>query len=207
MNDKYKIVCIMGESGCGKDTIASALQLLLSDCSQMIVSCTTRPIRDNEVNHRDYHFITSEEFAEQLAQGEMLEATVFNDWCYGTSLKYLDKGLLNIGVYNPTGVNILQSIPEVETYVIRLHASNKTRLLRQLNREDNPNVDEIIRRYGTDKDDFSDLSDVRIDLNVDNDSADMSPADVAKTILARSGHFVALMDGIEQNPYSKPLYI
>ena len=36
-------------------------------------------------------------------------------------------------------------------------AKDKTRLLRQLNREENPNVDEIIRRYKTDKEDFCDL--------------------------------------------------
>jgi hypothetical protein len=33
-------------------------------------------------------------------------------------------------------------------------ASAKVRLMRSLNREENPDVDEIIRRYGTDKADF-----------------------------------------------------
>lgn len=33
-------------------------------------------------------------------------------------------------------------------------ASDKTRLLRQLNREGDPDVEEIIRRYSTDKKDF-----------------------------------------------------
>jgi hypothetical protein len=36
-----------------------------------------------------------------------------------------------------------------------VRASAKTRLLRQLNRQDNPDVDEIVRRYRTDKEDFS----------------------------------------------------
>lgn len=36
-----------------------------------------------------------------------------------------------------------------------MRAGAKTRLLRQLNRQDNPDVDEIVRRYGTDKKDFS----------------------------------------------------
>jgi hypothetical protein len=39
----------------------------------------------------------------------MLEATVFNNWCYGTSIKNLDKDALNIGVFNPEGVEILRS--------------------------------------------------------------------------------------------------
>lgn len=206
MNPDYKIICLMGESGTGKDTIASALHLLMQDCSQMIVSCTTRPIRDNEINHKDYHFLTSEEFADQLQNGEMLEATVFNDWCYGTSIKYLDDKLLNIGVYNPTGVGILQSIPGVQTYVVRLKASDKTRLLRQLNREVNPNVDEIIRRFHTDKEDFRELDDLRIDLEVDNEGHE-EPAAVALKILSASQNFKDLQDGISKNPYSKTQYI
>ena len=38
-------------------------------------------------------------------------------------------------------------------------ATDKTRMLRQLNREGDPNVDEIIRRYKTDKEDFIDVDD------------------------------------------------
>ena len=36
-------------------------------------------------------------------------------------------------------------------------ASDKERLLRQLNRESDPDVDEILRRFKTDREDFSDL--------------------------------------------------
>ena len=43
----------------------------------------------------------------------------------------------------------------IVVYYVR--ASAKNRLLRQLNREKNPDVDEIIRRYSTDNADFDDL--------------------------------------------------
>ena len=94
-NDKYKILIIMGKSGAGKDTLARALTQALLE-SEMIVSCTTRPIRDNEQNGVDYHFLTHDEFAEQINNGEMIEATIFNDWCYGTSINNLSKDKLNI---------------------------------------------------------------------------------------------------------------
>jgi hypothetical protein len=42
--------------------------------------------------------------------------------------------------------------------VFYIVTSDKTRLLRQLNRELCPNVDEIIRRYSTDKKDFENLN-------------------------------------------------
>ena len=87
----------------------------------------------------------------------MLEATVFNDWCYGTSIRNLDKNCLNIGVFNPEGVEILQSAKNVDIEVAYIIADDKVRLLRQLNREEHPNCDEIVRRFGTDKKDFSDI--------------------------------------------------
>ena len=40
---------------------------------------------------------------------------------------------------------------------IDIKASDKNRLLRALNREENPNVDEIVRRFLADKKDFQDL--------------------------------------------------
>ena len=53
----------------------------------------------------------------------------------------------------------------------RVICSDKTRLLRQLNREDHPNVDEIVRRYKTDKDDFYDLefeyTELQNEINLD----------------------------------------
>ena len=96
----------------------------------------------------------------------MLEATVFNDWCYGTSINNLDKDCLNIGVFNPEGVEILQEESNVDIEVIYIIADDKVRLLRQLNREEHPNCDEIIRRYGADKQDFND---VRIDMVISPD--------------------------------------
>ena len=48
--------------------------------------------------------------------------------------------------------------------------SDKERVLRQLNREEHPDVDEIIRRYSTDKVDFQYL------LNYLNDKKNISQA-------------------------------
>lgn len=84
----------------------------------------------------------------------MLEATAFNDWCYGTMKSALDPDKWNIGVFNPEGIEILLTCPFVELIVFYVYAPDKLRLMRQLTREDDPNVDEIIRRFGTDKKDF-----------------------------------------------------
>lgn len=151
------ILAIMGKAGSGKDTLLKALlkEPAFKDSASPIISCTTRPIRENEQDGVDYHFLTHEQFTDQIVNGEMLEATVFNDWCYGTSMANLAKDKLNIGVFNPEGVELLRSNSDVNLTLIYIEANDKDRLMRQLMRENNPDVHEIIRRYSADEMDFS----------------------------------------------------
>lgn len=169
--EKYDIIAIMGQAGAGKDSFLNTLanKDYLPQFSP-IISCTTRPKRDYEKDGVDYHFLTNEEFAEQVLNGEMLEATVFNNWCYGTSIKSLTKNKINIGVFNPEGVEILRDNQNINLTVIYIIADDKTRLLRQLNREENPDCKEIVRRYGTDKNDFSDarIKNIHPDFVIEN---------------------------------------
>lgn len=171
----YKIVTLTGKAGAGKDRMMQEVLKVLKEESpeftiNEIVSCTTRPMREGEVNGKNYYFLTHEEFAERLADGTMVEATIFNDWCYGSCLEHMNEDGINIGVYNPEGVGILQSIPDIMVYSIFVDAPDKVRLLRQLNREENPDVKEIIRRFGADEADFSpdNLIDIHFQYTVDN---------------------------------------
>lgn len=91
----------------------------------------------------------------------MLEATEFNDWHYGTDRESLTIDKINIGVFNPEGVRCLQEYDNIELYVFYVRAAGKQRLLRQLNREENPDVNEIIRRYKADAEDFYFLDDIK----------------------------------------------
>lgn len=171
----YKIITLSGKAGAGKDRLMQeVLKVLREEHPDFeineIVSCTTRPMREGEVDGKNYYFLTHEEFAERLADGTMVEATIFNDWCYGSCLEHMNEDGINIGVYNPEGVAILQSIPDIMVYSIFVDAPDKVRLLRQLNREENPDVKEIIRRFGADEADFSpdNLIDIHFQYTVDN---------------------------------------
>lgn len=156
MSTNYNIIAIMGKSGSGKDTLCRALLKRPEfKNAREIISCTTRPIRDNEKDGVDYHFLTNEQFTSQILSGEMVEATVFNNWCYGTSINNLDATCLNIGVFNPEGVGLLRGRDNINLKVIYLEANDKDRLLRQLNREKNPDCHEIVRRFSADEADFS----------------------------------------------------
>ncbi len=156
----------MGKAGSGKDTFVNALiEGNYIPRAKPIISCTTRPIRDNECDGINYHYLTTEEFSNQVLEGKMLEATVFNNWFYGTSFENLDEHCLNIGVFNPKGVELLQSKENVDVEVVYLYAEDKVRLLRQLNREDFPDCKEIVRRFNTDEEDFEETRIEKIHAN------------------------------------------
>lgn len=150
---KYQVIALYGASGSGKDTI---LKWIVSHYPKInpIVSCTTRPPREGEIDGVDYHFIDEAKFTEQIMNGEMLEATEFRGWFYGTQAAALSEDTVNIGVFNPAGLMALEENPNISLLKIYVSASDKTRLLRCLNRESDPNVDEIVRRYQTDQKDI-----------------------------------------------------
>ena len=152
---KYTIIAIMGKSASGKDSLLKALlQEPQFIKAKPIISCTTRPIRENEMNGIDYHFLTNEQFTNLVLSNRMLEATVFNDWCYGTSIDSLSTSGINIGVFNPEGCEALRQNENITLCLIYVEATDKTRLLRSLNREKNPDCHEIVRRFNADEMDF-----------------------------------------------------
>ena len=86
MSEKGILVILSSPSGAGKTSIARALveenkNFLFS------VSATTRKSRPGEVNGREYHFLTVNEFRERIDGGQFLEhAKVFGN-LYGTPLQ------------------------------------------------------------------------------------------------------------------------
>lgn len=156
--EKIKVIALLGEAGSGKDTLLQLL-LSLSESNKFneIISCTTRPKREGEVDGINYHFLTDQEFMEEVKNHQMLEWTQFNGWYYGTATLSLDFNKPNIGVFNPAGIRSLIANPNIETLPIYVRVPAKERLIRQLNRENNPNINEIIRRYQTDLQDFQHL--------------------------------------------------
>ncbi|MBU0493375.1 MAG: guanylate kinase [Chloroflexi bacterium] len=74
------LVVLSGPSGAGKDSvIARAVQLGCPLC--FVPTVTSRPPRPDEVNGRDYHFVTTERFQAMIAASEFLEwALVYDDY-------------------------------------------------------------------------------------------------------------------------------
>jgi guanylate kinase len=86
------LIVISAPSGCGKTTIAKAIlkkhpEILFS------VSATTRPIRDGEVNGKDYFFLSKKEFEERINSGDLVEwEEIFGNY-YGTLKSEIHRAL------------------------------------------------------------------------------------------------------------------
>ena len=159
MEKKIKILALFGKSASGKDSIQKWIVSNYPQLTNKIVSCTTRPPRSGEQDGVDYFFLSDEEFAKKVLDGSMLEATSFREWFYGTALDQLNPDKINVGVFNITGVECILDDPRLDVVPVWIHASDKTRLRRSLDREDNPDCKEICRRFLADEKDFDEMDD------------------------------------------------
>ena len=80
--EKYLFV-VSGPSGTGKDTVVAKL-LGSHPEIEKTVSATTRTMREGEVNGKNYHFLTKEQFETALAEGNIVEHTCYCENYYGT---------------------------------------------------------------------------------------------------------------------------
>jgi guanylate kinase len=113
------MVVVSGPSGSGKSTICK--RLLEDPRVVFSVSATTRPKRAGEVDGRDYHFLTREDFKRRVERGEFLEHAEVYGNMYGTLREPLERVLREGKVYlleiDVQGAGQLRALGEPGTYV------------------------------------------------------------------------------------------
>lgn len=153
---KATIIAIVGPSGSGKTTLVEHLKTKIN--IPVIVSYTTRPIRENEKNGVDHHFVTN---ADMPPIEQMLAYTQFGGYHYWANINQVpDNGICSY-VVDEKGLIELQSrfshryhiIPILITRhkdLLQQHISNE-RLLRDKERIKMNNSDYavIINNNGT----------------------------------------------------------
>lgn len=166
----YKVLALIGETSAGKDTLLNSV-LSIDPQSYRIVSCTTRPPREKEVDGFDYYFLTNPEIKNEIMQNKFLELTSFNGWFYGTRISDLSKTRINIGVFNPEGIRKMLQRPDIDLRVIEVKADRELRRQRYLARDTKCDVAELERRLDADAKDFEFLGFDRVVLynNADHD--------------------------------------
>ncbi|MBQ9643055.1 MAG: guanylate kinase [Lachnospiraceae bacterium] len=166
-----RIFCIIGKSSSGKDTIYQKLMEQEDLKLDRVIMYTTRPIRDREVDGREYHFTSVEEFRRLQEAGKVIESrhydTVYGRWYYFT----VDDGRIDLsrGSYLVPGV--LASYTAMRDYFgkdaqgrdlvvpIYVEVEDGLRLQRAIHREQGqtvPKYEEMCRRFLSDTADMSD---------------------------------------------------
>ncbi len=84
---------ISGPSGAGKTTLLDELRK--NPDFVYSISCTTREPRPGEIDGRDYHFLSEDEFKRRLANDEFLEHAIVHRNHYGTLREMVTRNLEN----------------------------------------------------------------------------------------------------------------
>ena len=156
----------MGESASGKDAIMN--RLVEKFCLHKAISYTTRPIRENEKDGRDYYFLKSNHyFNDMLNCGDLFEKTEYNTvnglWLYGLGKDSFTDKCTNVVVVNPHGYRQLLQHEELKDRLIPFYitADFETRFFRYLNRDKVTieNKVELVDRFIRDHNDFKNICD------------------------------------------------
>lgn len=149
-----KIICIMGKSASGKDTIAKAL--LRNSEMLLLTKCTTRPMRKEESELNPYHFVTEETVNDEMIGISFYERTD-GGFYYGFMKQKLDNQDY-IAVVDPSQVpELCRFYQGKEIILIIVETDEESRILHAINREEknDKNYEELCRRIVADANDFS----------------------------------------------------
>ena len=157
-------VVLIGASASGKSTLQTML-IKREPCFKKVVTYTTRPPRDGEVNGVDYHYITNEEFDKLVNEGFFAEHNSYREWSYGTPKHELMNDNENhVIVLTPAGYRELKK-NNIETLSILIDVDRRSRLINNLKRGDN--IEEAYRRSLSDVGQFDGVAN-EVDYIIDN---------------------------------------
>lgn len=161
-----KIICLLGKSSTGKDTIYKRLLDREELGLHPIVTYTTRPIRAGEKEGTEYHFTDEDGYLRLKVAGKVVEErayhTVHGLWRYFT----VDDATLDLA-HNDylIAAGTLVAYAGIRDYYgadrvvsILIDVDDGVRLQRALNRErkqEHPKYEEMCRRFLADSEDFA----------------------------------------------------
>lgn len=176
------MIVIVGESASGKSTVEKILNEKYG--MRKVVSYTTRPPRDTEVNGADYNFISMNDFLDLDNDKAFLEIGAYRGWFYGSMRdQYTDS---TIAVLTPHGLRCLKKKLNIPFLSVYLKVPRKDRLIKMLQREPNKDdVEECTRRSLSDVGMFDGVED-EVDYVLENPNYTLTPEEIADIIYYKS---------------------
>ncbi len=135
---KGRLYILTGPSGVGKTTVAKELLARRSSLKK-VVTCTTRPPREGEVDGTAYHFLDEKTFTDQIERGEMFEwAKVYNTY-YGSRTSDVEAlretGADVLFVIDVQGARAIQQ-ENPDAIIIFLTAESEEAILNRIDKRD-----------------------------------------------------------------------
>lgn len=157
-------VVLIGASASGKSTLQTML-INREPCFKKIVTYTTRPPRDGEVNGVDYHYVSVEKFTELVDSGFFAEHNSYRGWMYGTPKCDLQKEYENhVIVLTPAGYREFKK-NNIEALSVYIDVDRRSRLINNLKRGDD--IEEAYRRSLSDVGQYDGVKN-EVDYVIDN---------------------------------------
>lgn len=126
------MLVIVGPSASGKTQIVQ--ELIKTYHMEKLVTYTSRAPRVNEVEGRDYHFISKDDFEEKIKNNFFIEYVNYNNNYYGTS--FSDLGENKVVILEPSGLKHYITHARNEVVIVYLKCSKEVLRLRMLKRLD-----------------------------------------------------------------------
>ena len=172
------MILLVGKTAVGKDTIRKELNNL---GIPSVVTYTTRPKREGEIDDVTYHFVDASQFHRLNSQGAFIETTSYNvatgeTWYYGSAYKDLTNN--SVMIVNPDGLKVIKNILGNEVVSFLITAKNDVKKNRLIKRGDN--AEEAARRLEADNRDFKDIEEY-VDFSLRSDMG-LSPLELAQLI-------------------------
>ncbi|MGL6098846.1 MAG: hypothetical protein ACRC0G_04375, partial [Fusobacteriaceae bacterium] len=87
------LFCLVGKTGSGKTFLSD--ELVKSGFCEKIITTTSRNERVDEVNGKDYKFVSNSDFLKKLSNNEFVEYIETPNGLYGTEISELEKLYIN----------------------------------------------------------------------------------------------------------------
>lgn len=170
------MIILVGESASGKSSIEK--NLVEKYGFNKIVSYTTRPPREGEIEGIDYYYISKSEFHRLKEQGFFAEVGYYNGWYYGTAIKDCTND--KVAVVTPHGLRQLRKIDNIDIFAIYVNVPRRDRLIKILQRGDN--IEESYRRNLSDVGQFDGIQD-EVDAVIENPNYSKSIQTMTEEVL------------------------
>lgn len=170
------MIVLVGESASGKSSIER--YLVDNYGYKKIVSYTTRPLRENEIDGVDYHFVNVEKFESLKKKNFFAETATYNNWHYGTAREDCTND--KIAVLTPHGLRQISKIKDINVTSFYINVPRRDRLIKILQRGDS--IEESYRRNLSDVGMFDGIED-EVDYVIDNIGYNKSVKEMSEEII------------------------